>query len=548
MIKETNIIEFAKHKISGGIHPQEFKLLSNRKKITHLSLSKELHIPVPHHLKNKQLLISKGDPVSKGQPLLSLKNNFSATIVSQIHAPCDGFIEAITEQSIGHPSKLPQPVVIIKTSEQNEENIANHINPSSFDGWIKLNPESLVEKIHQAGIVGLGGAVFPTHIKLNTSINHVKTLIVNAMECEPYITCDDRLLREHSEKVLQGALISAKIVGAEEILFGIENNKPEAIDCLALAIENFQKHADSKLFNFKIKIIITKTKYPSGGEKQLIQLLTGKQVPRNHYPVSLGIIVQNVATIYAINDAITYGNSLTHRLVTVTGDLVEQAGNYWIAFGTPLSHIVSMLKIDPDQISNIILGGPLMGQNVSDLNIPTQKSTNCIIFNTSSSQHQQDKHLECIRCGECESACPVDLLPQQLYWFSKSEQWEAMENQHIFDCIECGACGYVCPSEIPLVSYYQFAKSEIKHLKAKQQQSDIAKMRFENRERRLTRIKLEREEKRRKTAEARKLAAQKKAQEKDTEADPEGKKSAIQAALERVQQKKENIQGKTNLE
>ena len=548
MIKETNIIEFARHNISGGIHPQEFKSISNQKEISRLPISKELYIPIPQNLKHKQLLISKGDQVSKDQPLLSLNDDFSTTTVSQIHAPCDGIIEDITEQPTGHPSELARPVVIIKTNRQNEENLSNQIGSSSLDDWTILNPMELVKKIHQAGIVGLGGAVFPTHIKLNTSIKQVKTLIVNAMECEPYITCDDRLLREHSEKVLQGALISAKIIGAEEILFGIEDNKPEAIDCLALTIENFQKHADSKLFNCRIKIIVAKTKYPSGGEKQLIQLLTGKQVPRNSYPVSIGIIVQNVATLYAINDAITYGNSLTHRLVTVTGDLVKQAGNYWIAFGTPLSHIVSMLKIVPDQISNVILGGPLMGSRVSDLDIPTQKSTNCIIFNASSSQHQQDKHLECIRCGECESACPVDLLPQQLYWFSKSEQWEAMENQHIFDCIECGACGYVCPSEIPLVSYYQFAKSEIKHLQAKQLQSDIAKMRFENRERRLTRIKLEREEKRRKTAEARKLAAQKKAQEKDIEADPDGKKSAIQAALERVQQKKENIQGKTSLE
>jgi len=544
MIKVTDIISFAKHQISGGIHPKEFKSISNKKAIEYLPLANELVIPIPHNLSENQLGVSVGDSVSIGEKLLSLGSDFFS---SQIHAPCDGNITVITDKNIGHPSNLPMPSFVIKTKAVESPEKTKMDADASSRHWLNIESIDLVQKIYDSGIVGLGGAVFPTHIKLNSSINKVKTLIVNGMECEPYITCDDRLLREHSAEILQGALISAKIVGAESILFGIEDNKPQAIRSLATEIERHTNHPENNLFLANIKIIVAKTKYPSGGEKQLIQLLTGLEVPQNKYPVSLGIIVQNIATLYAINDAVNYGNSLTQRLVTITGDLVEEPGNYWVAFGTPLSHIVSTMKIDSEKVSDIILGGPLMGQTVTDLNIPTQKSTNCIIFNANRSASTSIDHTECIRCSECESACPVNLLPQQLYWFAKSEQWEALEQQNIFDCIECGACSYVCPSEIPLVNYYRFAKSEIKHLDSKQAQSEIAKMRFENREKRLARIKAEREEKRRKTAEARKLAANK-STPNEKQHDPDGKKSAIEAALERVKQKKENHMGKTSLE
>jgi len=536
MIKETKIISHAKYHIPGGIHPKEFKSISNQNAIEWLPQANELIIPVPNNLTDKQFLVSVGDSVVAGQSLLSLDDDLFSL---QIHAPCAGVVLAITHKNIGHPSGLPMLSVIIKTELSRNVSSEKTSSLVSPDGWMNLQVEELIQKIHDSGIVGMGGAAFPTHIKLNTSVNRVTTLIVNAMECEPYITCDDRLLRGHSTEVLQGALITAKIVGAKNILFGIEDNKPQAITCLENAITQYKNTPGENHLTLEIRIIIAKTKYPSGGEKQLIQLLTGLEVPKNKYPADLDIIVQNVATLYAINDTICHGKTLTHRLVTITGDLVKKPGNYWIAFGTPLSHIVSTLEIVSQQVSDIILGGPLMGQIVSDVNIPTQKSTNCIIFNadifSAKNIRNESKtvHTECIRCGECETACPVSLLPQQLYWFSKSEQWEALEEQNLFDCIECGACSYVCPSEIPLVNYYRYAKSEIKYLKVKQQQSENAKIRFENREKRLARIKTEREEKRQKTAEARKSATNK------LDQDPDGKKSAIEAALKRVKDKKE---------
>ena len=522
-------VEACKFKISGGILPSENKTLSNQPESKQLPTSEELTLALSNnHNIQGELLVQVGDKVSKGDLLVGTKEN---QFGNNIHSPCDGEVLEIKRLSLGHQSGFPIPALKLRThASWNRE---TEQNKNQID-WNNYSPEKIIQQIHTAGIVGLGGAAFPTHIKINTSLSKVDTLIVNAMECEPYITCDDRLMREKSNEILQGSLIAAKGVSAKKILIGIENNKPEAIKALSHSI---QKILDDKQYKNlpEIKIIVTETRYPSGGEKQLIQLLTGMEVPQKQYPAELGILVQNVATLYAIYNAIVNSINLTERLVTITGDCVPTPGNYWIPFGSSVEHIARSLDIKLDENTSITFGGPLMGVSISNLNTPTQKSTNCIIFdsNLNSVNNYSVEHSACIRCGDCEKVCPVSLLPQQLYWFSQSEQWDTLQEQNLFDCIECGACSYVCPSEIPLVGYFRFGKSEIKHLNAKQLKSDKAKLRFENRENRLARIKAEREEKRRKTAEARKLAAKNKAE------DPDGKQRAIQAALERVKQKKE---------
>lgn len=535
----------------GGIHPPEHKTISNKTPSDWLRPSDEIILPFQYSSNmQEQLLVKQGDKISAGQVIFRSSIDQFA---DNMHSPYDAEVLEISDKNIGHESGLLMPCILLKVLSANKQTsmLSNY-------NWLDTSADILIKCVHDAGIVGMGGAAFPTHIKLNSGQGRIETLIVNAMECEPYITCDDVLLREHSQEILQGALIAAKVAGATKILFGIEDNKPEATKILAEQILQYLKRTDknSNLLT-DIQIIVAKTKYPSGGEKQLIQLLTGLQVPQNKYPAALGIIVQNVATLFAIYDAICRGRALTHRLVTLTGNLVNKPGNYWIAFGTPLSHIVAELAVEPNNMSQVIFGGPLMGKSfensqrngLADHIIPTQKSTNCIIFNQSkekgstvsfqsilpsqSTIGSQDFHDACIRCGECESACPVSLIPQQLYWFAQSEQWDQLEQHNLQDCIECGACSYVCPSKIPLVNYYRFAKSEIKHLKTKQKKSELAKQRFENRENRLVRIKSEREAKRRKTAEARKVAADAKKN------DPDGKKSAIEAALQRVKNKKE---------
>ncbi len=537
MSKITGVIKKAIYQIPGGIHPTEHKSISNKSNIARLAPAKKLILPLEtYHGDKGQLLVEWGDKISAGQ---KIHTNGIDRLANNTHSPYDAEVIELADKNFGHPSEFLKSAICLQT-------LSNQTNCSlqPINNYMQTEPVELIDRIHEAGIVGMGGAAFPTHIKVKS--NSIKTLIVNAMECEPYITCDDRLLREHSKEVLKGALITAKIVAARQILFGIEDNKPEATTELAKQIGQYQQQCQKN--NQKtpnIQIIVAKTKYPSGGEKQLIQLLTGLEVPQKQYPASIGILVQNVATLFAIQDAICNGQTLTHRLVTLTGDLVAMPGNYWIAFGTPLSHIISEMKIDTGKISQVIIGGPLMGQAIeqtrvkpiADSEIPTQKSTNCLIFNAEKKSRSTVKitngHKACIRCGECEIACPVSLLPQQLYWFTQSEQWQSLEQQNLSECIECGACSYVCPSEIPLVNYYRFAKSEIKYQKSRQKKSDLAKLRFENREIRIARIKTERNERRKKTAEARKLAAA------NINKDPDGKKSAIQAALQRVKNKKE---------
>lgn len=537
MTNNHNIIEQSNFKIDGGILPKEFKSLSSKKKISELLPSDELVLPLSNNTEHPvSCKLKVGDEVSENQLLAESKTQQFST---NIHSGIGGVVSDIGLMELGHKSGQPlNAIKIFKADHGSENSVINAPTQLEKINWETATSAEIITRVHQAGIVGLGGAAFPTHIKLAGSEGNVDTLIVNAMECEPYITCDDRLLQEQSDKVLIGTLISARAVGATTILFGIEDNKPDAVKALAKSIEAYLDRSDEQrpdLDTLAIKIIVAKTKYPSGGEKQLIQLLTGKQVPQGKYPAALGILVQNVATLYAIQDAIINGQVMTRRLVTITGDLVNEPGNYWIKFGTPIRHIIKSLKIPESSLLQVIFGGPLMGEKISEFSAPTRKSTNCIIFNKSdSSALDIQPHKSCIRCGECEVVCPINLVPQQLYWFTKTQQWEQVEQQNISDCIECGACAYVCPSEIPLVGYYQYAKSEIRHNTIKQHKSELAKTRFENRQNRLARIKQEREEKRRKTAEARKLAAQ------NSESDPDGKKSAIEAALRRVQSKKDN--------
>ncbi|MDH5628996.1 MAG: electron transport complex subunit RsxC [Gammaproteobacteria bacterium] len=525
-MNQIDLISYTQSSFHGGIHPAEFKTISNQTPIDCLTLSDKLYLPLEQHIgKAAKLIVQQGERIKQGQLLAEADGNFSANL----HSPVNGVIESIGLINTNHPSTMMQPGIVIKIDDTSQG-----FTTSSSDNkdWQSLSQEDLLRQVQQAGIVGLGGATFPTHIKL--AAQSVDTLAVNAMECEPYITCDDRMLQELSDQVIIGAQIAAKIFSAKQIIFAIEDNKPEALSSLEKAI------IQCKLA-VPMTIKVAPTKYPSGGEKQLIELVFNKQLPKNKLPVDIGVVVQNVATLQAIYQKIVKQQNLTHRLVTLTGSQMEKPGNYWVAFGTPIKDIIQKLKIS-DKGTTIILGGPLMGQQIDNLMIPVTKSTNCIIF-----EKQQNlskpwltksiAHQSCIRCSDCESVCPVDLLPQQLYWYSRAEEWEKLEETGIKDCIECGACAYVCPSEIPLVQYYRFAKTHIRQNHEKQLKSEKAKQRFEFREMRLERAKAERALKHQKAAEARRKAAQ------DNNEDPSGKQKAINDALERVKMKKQQNQG-----
>ncbi len=522
-----NFTSTSANKFHGGIHPPENKLTSSYRTIGKLDSDKFFRVQINQSSVQNieqpiKIIVTIGQKVVQGEALTTFQPSNDQLNVP-VHSPCDGIVSEIQLFDCGHKSSFAEMTIVIKAEINTEQK-----SPATKDDnqWALESAEFLLDKIRSAGIVGLGGATFPTHIKQSSplkidSINH-PTLIINAMECEPYITCDDRILRENASQIIQGALIVSKIVNCEKIIFAIEDNKPEATLAVQKAIELITGN------EVEFSIIVAPTKYPSGGEKQLIQIITGQELTKQQLPKDLNILVQNVATLFAVYQAVALNKNLTERLVTITGNLVDTPGNYWIPFGTSFSHIINQFNIAEKDLEYVIIGGPLMGQKILNFNIPTSKKVNCLIFNK---RVVKVEIKDCIRCGECETVCPIKLLPQQLYWFSKSEQWEPMAQLDLKACIECGACDYVCPSHIPLVDYFRFAKSEIKHLAIKEKASDLAKQRFDNRENRLIRIKLERKAKQKKAAQDRKKASENKS------IDPDGKKTAILDALNRVKNK-----------
>ncbi|EPB7321130.1 electron transport complex subunit RsxC [Yersinia enterocolitica] len=467
--KHDNIWEF-----DGGIHPPEMKLQSSRVPMRIATLPEQLIVPLQQHLGPEgELRVSTGERVLKGQPLTVGRGR-----TVPVHAPTSGVITAIAPHTTAHPSGLAELCV--------------HITPDGEDRWREQQPwadyslrdkNDLLERIHQAGIAGLGGAGFPTASKLQGGLNSVTTLIINAAECEPYITADDRLMQEHASEVVLGTQILMYLLQPQQVLIGIEDNKPEAIAALKQALRGQDK----------IQLRVIPTKYPSGGAKQLTKILTGKEVPFGKHSSSIGVLMQNVGTVVAIKRAVIDDEPLIERVVTLTGDALSKPGNFWARIGTPVLHLLKLAGFTPQNQPMVIMGGPLMGFTLPSLDVPIVKISNCILAPTEAEMGLSEPEQSCIRCGLCVDACPAGLLPQQLYWFSRGEEHEKARNHNLFDCIECGACAYVCPSNIPLVQYYRQEKAEIRTLDQEAERAAQAKARFEAKQARLEREKLARE-------------------------------------------------------
>lgn len=470
----------------GGIHPPEVKFLSNATPISQLPLAATYLVPIPQVGENCTLAVNIGDSVLKGTPLTQGTSIWHLPV----HAPTSGTIVAIEPRASNHASALPVNTCVIQADGKDTwcELVQNELDD--------LSHQQMIDKIRAAGIAGMGGAAFPTHIKLNP-VSEIDLVIINGVECEPYISADDRLMREYSQDILAGIGIIHRLLTPKRIVIAIEDNKPEAAKAMQAAVVQCGLPADS------IRVTVIPTKYPSGGEKQLIQIITGREVPSGAIPAKLGIVVHNVGTAFAIHQAVTQGKPLIERVVTVTGKNVGKPGNYWLPIGTPVEHVLAATEFTPEPEQKVIIGGPMMGHALANIQVPILKGTNCILVPSSQEIGTTPEEKACIRCGECANACPALLLPQQLFWHAKAEEYDKAASYNLKDCIECGCCSYVCPSDIPLVEYYRIAKSALKQAADEKQQAERAKQRFDARLARLEEEKLAREAKAKEAAERR---------------------------------------------
>lgn len=506
----------------GGVKLREHKRVSTQSPVAQCSIPEVLVLPLNQNIGSpSRPIVKAGDTVLKGQVIADAANNISVPL----HAPTSGVVQAIEHRPVPHPSGLPAQCIVIKTDREDKA-VDSYGEPRDPDS---LSPTETIEEIRQAGIVGLGGAGFPSYMKLASETHKIDTLILNGVECEPYITCDQMLMQTRPAEIIKGMLIIQRALGAEHCIIAIENNKPKALESLNDAATLFP---ESESF----EIVQVPTAYPAGGEKQLIQTLTNREVPSQGLPMDIGIVCHNVGTAYAISRAIEYREPLISRLITVAGS-VEKSRVLEVLIGTPVSHLIEECGGNRKTLNKVIMGGPMMGFALHEDETPVVKITNCILVNAKIGDvplpSRDQAAMPCIRCGACAEACPVGLLPQQLYWYARAKEFDKVQDYNLFDCIECGCCDYVCPSHIPLVNYYRYAKTTIWKNEQEKIFSDISRQRHEFHNLRIERIKKEREERHKQ-----------KRKSVDADSSTDSKQAAIKAAMERVRAKRDQTEVK----
>lgn len=423
-------------------------------------------------------IVEVGDKVKRGQPI-ALSRGF---IGAPLHASSSGTVRCIEPRPVAHPSGLDATCIVIESD--GEDSSWEGYDPMS--NYRTLNAAAIRLRVRDCGIVGLGGAAFPTSVKLNAGLG-LQALILNGAECESYISCDDMLLRNRSSQVIEGAQIMLHALEISLCLIAIEDDKPEALAALSAAVE---ESGDGRL-----EIVSVPAIYPEGGERQLIRVLTGKEVPSDGIPADIGFLVQNVATVAAVSRAVLGGEPLTSRIVTVTGQGVTRPQNIEVRIGTPISDVIEQCGGYTDKARHLIMGGAMMGFALSGDDVPVVKASNCLLVASADEITPKGDALACIRCGDCARVCPANLMPQQLYWHARAENFDKAESLFLFDCIECGCCDEACPSHIPLTSYFRYAKTEIWSRERDRNRAQIAQHRYDERNLRLERISSERKQK-----------------------------------------------------
>lgn len=427
----------------GGVHPPENKLSAD-KKIEILSIPEKVVIPVSQHIgAPAKVVVKKNDEVKVGQVVAESGGFVSANI----HSPVSGKVFKI--DNITDASGYKRQSVIINV--EGDEWMEDIDRTDTVKREISDEPEAIIEKIKNAGIVGLGGATFPTHVKLTPPKDmKAEILLINGVECEPYLTSDHRLMLEKGEELMIGTQLLMKALKVEKAVIGIENNKPDAI-----------KHLKNLCKEYKgISVSALKVQYPQGGEKQLIKAITNREVPSGGLPIAVGVVVHNVGTAYAVYEAVQKNKPLVERIVTVTGKSLKNPSNFLVRFGTPVSNLIEAAGGLPEDTGKIISGGPMMGKALNSTDVAVSKGTSGILI-IPKNESKRRGFQACIRCAKCISVCPMGLEPYLLMTLAEKGLTEKSENNNVLDCIECGSCSYTCPSDRPLLDYIRLGKRDV---------------------------------------------------------------------------------------
>lgn len=431
-------------RIRGGVHPEDRKHLAADQPIIDLPLPPLLHIPVQQHIgAAAQPAVQRGQHVHMGELLATSQGAISAPV----HAPTSGRIMGIGNYPAHHPSGLS--VRTITLQPDGEDRWSDKLTPC--DDPFALEPAEVAARVAAAGIVGMGGATFPSAVKLNLRERYkLHTLVINGAECEPYLTCDDRLMREQAMEVIDGIRIMAHALGVERIIVAIENNKPHALRAMQHAATAFDM----------LTVTGIPTRYPMGSEKHMVQALTGLETPARALTADIGIVVHNVATAYAVHQALRFGWPLVARVVTVSGGAVARPANLRVRIGTPVSHLIDYCGGTDEATARLISGGPMMGQPLPSTRVPVVKGSNGVLALTAAEIASREPS-PCIRCASCVSACPCGLVPLEMAARARAGDLDGTVKIGLMDCVACGSCSYVCPSSIPLVQYFNYAKGEL---------------------------------------------------------------------------------------
>ena len=431
----------------GGIHPNDHKAATNKKPIEALPPPARVVIPMSLHIGAPCTpCVAVGDEVTVGQKV----GDAPAFVSAPVHASVSGKVVAVEKRI--HFSGVPVMSVVI----ENDFNDTPCPDCTPVKDPDSLTPEQISNLVKEAGIVGMGGATFPTHVKISSGLGKVDTVIVNASECEPYITSDHRILLEHPEEVLGGVKLLARIFGVDRVHIAIEANKANAAELLKLKIDEEKAPA---------VVDVLRTRYPQGAEKQLCQSITGRQVPPGALPAAIGCAVFNIVTTMAIYNAIYHGKPVTHRVVTVSGSGVNDPKNLLCPIGAPISELLDACGGVKKSTFKILMGGPMMGHSQFDMSAPIGKGTNAILA-FCEKEERTVEYPACIRCGKCISVCPMHLQPVFMYQYEQAGMLEALEGANVLDCIECGACTYICPGRLHLVQAFRAGKQLINNAKA----------------------------------------------------------------------------------